>query len=113
MADIKKEQERDELHRAIWAIADDLRGSMVCENEGPGLSDNIIEARKSVTIIDGKLYNDVTFSSPSAASQFVIGAASNGWTNWKCEDGSSIDKFRSFLKFPKLGIKEIIKMKNG
>ncbi|MBR6366094.1 MAG: type I restriction-modification system subunit M [Lachnospiraceae bacterium] len=28
MADLKKEQERDELHRAIWAIADDLRGSV-------------------------------------------------------------------------------------
>lgn len=25
--DLKKEQERDELHRAIWAIADELRGS--------------------------------------------------------------------------------------
>lgn len=24
MADIKKEQEREELHRAIWAIADEL-----------------------------------------------------------------------------------------
>ncbi len=28
MPDIKKEQERDELHRAIWAIADELRGSV-------------------------------------------------------------------------------------
>ena len=28
MADIRKEQERDELHRAIWAIADELRGSV-------------------------------------------------------------------------------------
>ena len=28
MADIKKDQERDELHRAIWAIADELRGSI-------------------------------------------------------------------------------------
>lgn len=28
MADNKKEQERAELHRAIWAIADDLRGSI-------------------------------------------------------------------------------------
>ena len=28
MADITKEQERDELHRAIWAIADELRGSV-------------------------------------------------------------------------------------
>ena len=28
MADIKKDQEREELHRAIWAIADGLRGSV-------------------------------------------------------------------------------------
>lgn len=28
MADNKKEQERDELHRAIWAIADELRGAV-------------------------------------------------------------------------------------
>lgn len=28
MADTKKEQEREELHRTIWAIADDLRGSV-------------------------------------------------------------------------------------
>lgn len=28
MVDIKKEQEREELHRAIWAIADDLRGAV-------------------------------------------------------------------------------------
>ena len=28
MADIKKEQEREELHRAIWAVADELRGSV-------------------------------------------------------------------------------------
>ena len=28
MTDIRKEQERDELHRAIWAIADELRGSV-------------------------------------------------------------------------------------
>lgn len=28
MADIKKEQEREELHKTIWSIADDLRGSV-------------------------------------------------------------------------------------
>lgn len=28
MADKRKEQEREELHRAIWSIADDLRGSV-------------------------------------------------------------------------------------
>ncbi len=26
--DTKKEQERDELHRRIWAIADELRGAV-------------------------------------------------------------------------------------
>lgn len=25
--DVKKEKEREEVHRAIWAIADELRGS--------------------------------------------------------------------------------------
>lgn len=28
MADMKKEQEREELHRAIWAIANELRGAV-------------------------------------------------------------------------------------
>ena len=28
MSDMNKEQEREELHRAIWAIADELRGAV-------------------------------------------------------------------------------------
>ena len=28
MIDTEKEQERDELHRAIWAIVDELRGAV-------------------------------------------------------------------------------------
>ena len=28
MVNNKKEQEREELHKAIWAIADDLRGAV-------------------------------------------------------------------------------------
>lgn len=28
MIDTKKEQEREELHRAIWTIADELRGAV-------------------------------------------------------------------------------------
>lgn len=28
MADFKKEKERDELHKSIWSIADELRGSV-------------------------------------------------------------------------------------
>ena len=33
LSDMKKEQERDELHRAIWAIADELRGVQVLREE--------------------------------------------------------------------------------
>jgi hypothetical protein len=71
-----------------------LSGSEICSKIGPGLSDNIIDLRNSANIADEVLQNDVSFNSPSAASQFVIGAASNGWTNWKCEDGQMIDVFR-------------------
>lgn len=31
MADVRKEQEREELHRAIWNIADGLRGSNILD----------------------------------------------------------------------------------
>lgn len=31
MADRRKEQEREELHRAIWSIADDLREGLPAE----------------------------------------------------------------------------------
>lgn len=34
MVDTKKEQERDELHRAIWAIADELRGARIPSHRG-------------------------------------------------------------------------------
>ena len=71
-----------------------LSGSEICSKIGQGLSDNIIDLRNSANITDEVLLNDVSFNSPSAASQFVIGAASNGWTNWKCEDGQMIDVFR-------------------
>ena len=28
MSEVKKDQEREELHKAIWSIANDLRGSI-------------------------------------------------------------------------------------
>ncbi|WP_288886471.1 hypothetical protein [uncultured Eubacterium sp.] len=72
-----------------------LKGSEICDKVGPGLADNILEARDSANIVDEILLSDVTFDTPSGACQFVIGAAGNGWANWKCEDGSSIDKYRN------------------
>lgn len=72
-----------------------LKGSDVCDNVGPGLSDGVIKMREMADIVDGKLNVDVSFDSPSSASSFVVGAARNGWVTWRCEDGSYIDKFRS------------------
>jgi hypothetical protein len=36
------------------------------------------------------LTKDFTFSSPSAASNFVLGRPSNGLTNWKKENGETL-----------------------
>ena len=35
---------------------------------------------------------DITFNSPSAASNVVVGGASNGWDCWKDSKGRSLDK---------------------
>ena len=55
MVDTKKEQERDELHRAIWAIADELRGEIakiIAEIEVPvsTQSDEIVNSRVHISI---------------------------------------------------------------
>ena len=72
-----------------------LKGSMICMVEGPGLLDNVLLKRNNADIsADGILLEDVVFNSPSAAGSFVIAASCNGWLNWKCTDGSLIDKYR-------------------
>ena len=47
--DTKKEQERDELHRAIWAIADELRGAV-----------DVLWSSIFVTLVAKKYQNSVT-----------------------------------------------------
>lgn len=37
------------------------------------------------------LESDKTFSSPSTASEFVLGRPSNGWSDWKDKDGQTLD----------------------
>lgn len=39
---------------------------------------------------DGELLEDVSFDSPSAASNFLIGASTNGKTTWKNSDGRTL-----------------------
>ena len=35
--------------------------------------------------------SDITFSSPSTAAMFVLGRPSNGWTDWKDDNGNTLD----------------------
>lgn len=37
---------------------------------------------------------DLNFSSPSSASEFIRGSSSNGWVTWKDKDKEKIDKYR-------------------
>lgn len=43
---------------------------------------------------NGKLYltKSVSFTSPSSAASFVLGASANGWTEWKNKDGKTLDE---------------------
>ena len=38
---------------------------------------------------------DVCFDSPSGAAQFCVGGSSNGWSQWKDEEGKELDVYRS------------------
>lgn len=71
-----------------------LKGSMVCKSETMGMMDYVINKRNNAAVENGILQEDVILDSPSAAGSFVIGGACNGWQHWKCDDGSTIDKFR-------------------
>lgn len=48
----------------------------------------------SITKIDGKYILNVilTFNTPSGASDFILGGSTNGWTEWKNNDGKTLDE---------------------
>ncbi len=75
-----------------------LKGSMICTTDAVGIMDYVVDKRKEVEIKDMILMEDVVLDSPSAAGSFVIGGACNGWHEWKCEDGTLIDKYRTDSK---------------
>ncbi len=71
-----------------------LEGSVISAkvNENT-MSGNSLRLRKKYSDqIDenGKLRTDILFGSPSGASSFVVGRASNGKTEWKLEDGTPL-----------------------
>ena len=72
-----------------------LKGSVICPYEGKGLRNSIRIRRENANIEEDVLMDDLVFTSPSGASRFVCGAASNGWKTWKDEGGNIIDKYRA------------------
>ena len=57
MIDTKKEQERDELHRAIWAIADELRGAVDGWDFKNYVAANSAGLKQGVTDRQGGVFN--------------------------------------------------------
>jgi hypothetical protein len=58
-----------------------------------GLRAKLIE--EGILIVAGSVYrftDDYIFSSPSAASGVITGRRSNGWVEWKFEDGRTLDE---------------------
>ena len=72
------------------------KGSIICPIRGLGLTTMKIvdQMRDSAKVERDTLQEDVTFTSPSVASAFVVFASTNGWTDWKTIDGKAIDIFR-------------------
>ena len=75
-----------------------LKRSTICPVDGKGNSDETHRLRSSVSIKDNKLQENVRLSSPSAAGGLLIGAACNGWSNWKDASGKSLDFYRNKQK---------------
>jgi hypothetical protein len=75
-----------------------LKGSAIRKQAMPSFSAKesrdakIAEAATSVNETTVVLHKDLTFKSPSAASSFCRGNASNGWVDWVNEKGQSLDE---------------------
>lgn len=77
-----------------------LEGSQVSSVLYPSVPQSIKQqwftALKNGDIVyqDNKHYlsKSMSFSSPSAAACFVLGASANGWTEWKDKSGRTLDE---------------------
>ena len=71
-----------------------LKGSMIEEIDSPAIPRSIKElrdtCRKNNEFMDGRLYKNYLFNSPSYAAAFVLGTNANGRTEWKTEDGRTL-----------------------
>lgn len=69
-----------------------LRGSVINSKTNEKTCSGVAKKAREKAKVDENytLLEDVLFSSPSAASMFVTGASSNGYTAWKTADGKTL-----------------------
>ena len=73
-----------------------LKGSIIAKSSVPSFTwkekrEKLIKEYASPDVDKLVLESDKTFSSPSTASEFVLGRPSNGWSDWKDKDGQTLD----------------------
>ena len=67
-----------------------LKGSKIAPKADEDILPGVIKKRKECIIENNTLKEDVLFSSPSSAGQFVSGKKCNGWIYWKTKDGKTL-----------------------
>ena len=72
------------------------KGSVIAPTVVPsfGWKEKRNDMVQEYTVQEGiKLFmtSDITFSSPSTAAMFVLGRPANGWTEWKDDNGNTLD----------------------
>ena len=69
-----------------------LKGSMIAPSSGTDdtISSGNRKKREECRTIDNILQEDVLFTSPSSAAEFVTGKSCNGWVSWKTKDGKTL-----------------------
>lgn len=79
-----------------------LKGSVISNSTTASYAAHSLKLRKELIknscIVKGGVITtsvDIKFLSPSGPSDFVLGRSSNGWTEWKDEDGNLIQKYRN------------------
>ena len=69
-----------------------LKGSKISPHERTTLSSSMKKIRRNANIDSNNiLLEDVKFSSPSSAAEFVVGNNANGWEYWKNKDGITLN----------------------
>ncbi|MHA1549834.1 MAG: DUF4357 domain-containing protein [Alphaproteobacteria bacterium] len=63
------------------------------EYGAPSIREKLIREKILIEVNNNfELSEDTLISSPSTASQLILGRPSNGWTDWKTSDGKTLDQ---------------------